>query len=63
MLPTVITFALIAGALVVLVGTLLTSRRHNDPSSSVEHFSRALAAMGSGGESPSTSPEDTDDSA
>lgn len=48
-MPTLITFVLIAVALAVLVGTLLSSRRHQDPSSSVEHFNRALAAMGSGG--------------
>lgn len=46
-MPELIIGVLVVAALAVLVGTFLSSRRYGDPSSSVEHFNRALAAMGS----------------
>lgn len=45
-MPEVIIAVLVVAALAVLVGTLLSSNRYGDPSSSVEQFNRALSAMG-----------------
>lgn len=64
-MPEIIIGVLVVAALAVLVGTFLSSRRYGDPSSSVEHFNRALAAMGSDGSevSESADPEQSDEAA
>jgi len=62
-MPEVIIFVLVAAALAVLIGTFLSSRRYRDPSSSVEHFNRALAAMGSDGDAADTPAHDATDEA
>jgi hypothetical protein len=62
-MPEVIIFVLVVAALAVLLGTFLSSRRYSDPSTSVEHFNRALAAMGSDGDHPTTPTHEATDEA
>lgn len=62
-MPTFIIALLIVAAIGLLASSVLGGRRDRDPSSSVDHFNRAMSAMSNATPPAPGTPSDRDDAA